>query len=90
MKKLTLRKYPKSLVEKVRKWLSNDGCKFFVEVLLRSGNLISVHFREGMQVRNFLRKQEECKGWDDHDFDNNWINIIEEAIINGKRKTLSG
>jgi len=88
LKKLTLRKYPKSLVEKVRKWLGDDGCKFFVEVLLRSGNLISIHFREGMKVRNFLRSLPECEGWDSIKLDDNWIEIVEEAIINGKRKTL--
>jgi len=39
-----------------------------------------VHFREGMQVRNFLRGQPECKDWTDHDFDNRWKQIIIRAI----------
>jgi hypothetical protein len=39
-----------------------------------------VHFREGMQVRNFMRTCEECKGWSDHDFDNMWKEVVELAI----------
>jgi hypothetical protein len=42
-----------------------------------------------MQVRNFLRKQEECEGWDSVKLDDNWIEIVEEAITNGEGKTLS-
>lgn len=39
-----------------------------------------VHFREGMQVRNFLRTLDETKKWDAHDFDNRWENIVLKAI----------
>lgn len=40
----------------------------------------AVHFREGMQVRNFLRGLEETKGWTDHDYDNRWAELVEAAI----------
>lgn len=44
-----------------------------------------VHFREGMQIRNKLRSHPDCSDWDDHDFDNNWIKII-DSIINRSSK----
>ena len=39
-----------------------------------------VHFREGMQVRNWMRTQGETAGWDDHDYDDNWTDLIEKVI----------
>jgi hypothetical protein len=39
-----------------------------------------VHFREGMQVRNWMRSQGETDGWSDHDFDDTWMLLIEKAI----------
>ncbi len=35
-----------------------------------------VHFREGMQIRNFMRSCDFCNGWTDHEFDDNWQNAI--------------
>jgi hypothetical protein len=40
-----------------------------------------VHLREGMQVRNAMRQTGLCDGWDDHDFDNNWIRVVCRAIL---------
>jgi hypothetical protein len=45
----------------------------------------TIHFQQGMQVRNFMRyirlkHNELCEGWDDHDFDDNWADLIEECI----------
>ncbi len=39
-----------------------------------------VHFREGMQVRNFLRKATDYS-WTDHEYDNKLTGLVEEAII---------
>lgn len=39
-----------------------------------------VHFREGMQVRNFLRTLPETEHWGSHDFDNNWIPVVKAAV----------
>ena len=39
-----------------------------------------VHFREGMQVRNFMRQSGECNDWSDHEFDDNWVKLIELII----------
>ncbi len=39
----------------------------------------SVHFREGMRVRNFLRTIFGDM-WTDHDYDNRWAELVDEAI----------
>ena len=39
-----------------------------------------VHLREGMQIRNWMRQQDECKNWTDIDFDDNWTILIEKTI----------
>ena len=81
---------PKGLARKVRKWLGDDGIAFFEGLLKEHGKLNvvigegsiphPVHFREGMQVRNFMRSSGFCKGWDDHDFDNNWEEAVKAAL----------
>ena len=76
------------IVKATRNFLGKDGKKFFTVCLIREGSLIPVHFGPGMQVRNFLRGLEDCEGWTDHDFDNNWIEIVTRAITN-ESKTLS-
>jgi len=78
------------LIKKVKKWLGLKGIKFFNDnnkkykridaIWLEGGIPHVVHFREGMQVRNFLRTLPECKKWNSHDFDNNWVEIVERAI----------
>lgn len=40
----------------------------------------SVHFNEGMSVRNFMRSTNLCLDWNDHDYDNHWSKLVEEAI----------
>jgi len=79
-----------SFVEKTKEFLGDDGLKFFREVKNKHGEINacwneggiphSVHFREGMQVRNFMRSTEFCEDWNDHDFDEHWIPLIERAI----------
>ena len=82
------------LLIKLKEWLTVHGIKQFKEykeghgtvspvfsVSYSGGNVpYSVHFREGIQVRNFLRTQEYCKDWDCHKLDNEWANLIEECI----------
>lgn len=77
-------------MKSLKEWLREDGINFFKEtkekhgeiaaVYLEGGIPHSVHFNEGMQVRNFLRGTKECKDWDCHRLDNDWAKIIEEAI----------
>ena len=80
----------KVIVESVRRWLGDDGIKFFTNLKKKHGRVDAVymeqgiphpvHLREGMQVRNFLRGLDECKDWDAHKLDDNWVSIIEEVI----------
>ena len=79
-----------SLIQKLRAWLGYDGCAWFlmhkesagtVSPILRVNGLPhAVHFREGMQVRNFMRSTGECDGWSDKDYDDNWVRVVELAI----------
>lgn len=39
-----------------------------------------IHFREGMAVRNAMRKSPTTEGWTDHDFDSTWSTVVERAI----------
>lgn len=73
-------------------WLGSEGVKFFQDLVDKYGTVLAlwnegiiphpVHFREGMQVRNWMRDQEEFKDklYDDHWFDNNWYKFTEECI----------
>lgn len=80
----------KTLIQATKDWLRAYGIQFFREIKEKHGRIDAVwneggiphavHFREGMAVRNFLRAQPECKDWTDHDLDNNWVEVIEEAI----------
>jgi len=82
-------------VEALRKWLGDDGVSFFRECRRDYGTVSPclpppedalcpvphpVHFREGMQVRNFLRTTPECKDWGPHDLDDSWMGAVERAI----------
>lgn len=75
-----------TIVKRTNKWLGNEGRKHFIKVLLRENDLISEHFTSGMQIRNFLRSLDECKDWDAHEFDNNWMYIIKECLRQGNKK----
>lgn len=87
---LSLLSYPKTIIPKLKKWLGKDGTELFTgyrdeyetvsPVFMDEGIPHPVHFREGMQVRNFLRSLPECKKWTSEELDNNWVAIVEEAI----------
>ena len=75
-----------------KKWLGEDGIRYFrhlkglkgtvVPVLhSKSGIPWPVHFREGMQVRNWLRGNTELgKKLDSVELDDCYVEILEEAI----------
>ena len=74
---------------KLMEWLGDEGLKFFKDVKDKHGKVDAVwmdgiphavHFREGMQVRNFLRSLDECKDWDAHKLDDSWVKIIEDVM----------
>jgi hypothetical protein len=84
------RDLPYGLIEDVRKWLGGDGRDLFLTyykehgtvspVLSGEGMPHPVHFREGMQVRNFMRKTGLCEDWNAHDYDDNWQEVVRKAI----------
>ncbi len=84
-----------ALVEHVRKYLGESGAKFFADVMADHGryNAVysvnvgrgrpiphSVHFREGMQVRNAMRGHADCEEWTAQDLDNTWVRVIEVCL----------
>jgi hydroxylamine reductase (hybrid-cluster protein) len=86
---------PEELVEAVRNWMGRGGIEFFTSCHEEYGTVSpvymdpnclypilphSVHFNEGMQVRNFMRTTEYCTDWNSHDLDDNWEEVIERAI----------
>jgi len=82
----------KELIEKTIKWLGEDGIIFFkqckrkygkINVVYMDGSIPHpVHLKEGMAVRNFMRKTEFCKNWSSNDFDDNWVFLIEKCLEN--------
>lgn len=78
------------LVDDTKKWLRPEGITHFKEIKETHGEVAAVfndggiphpvHFREGMQVRNFMRSTVYCTDWTDIDFDDNWVELIERSI----------
>lgn len=89
------REIPAGLVEHLRKRLGPAGHKFFLDLLrnhaeinvvLQFGKLPhTVHFHEGMAVRNEMRASGYCDDWTDHDFDNLWAIAVCRAILPDER-----
>lgn len=81
---------PEPLVKALRAWLGDDGICFFalclaehgtVSPILRDGRIPHpVHWREGMNVRNFMRRSGFCEGWTDHELDESWSEAVEMAL----------
>jgi hypothetical protein len=72
-------------------WLRPEGVEFFKGLIEEYGTVLavwnegniphSVHFREGMQVRNWMRDQPEfADNLDCHWLDNNWAEFVEDSI----------
>ena len=57
--------------------LTENGVSFEKE---RGGIPHPVHFREGMTIRNRMRKMAQCADWHDEDYDDNWATAVEQAI----------
>lgn len=83
------------IVEDLSVFLQEDGIRWFKHLKGLTGTYSPVlklnmkrkgipahpvHLREGMQIRNWLRNREECKDWNDHDFDNNWTLVIDKVV----------
>jgi len=85
-------KINKKLINKAKKWLGKNGIKFFRDVQTKYGKIATacwmhegiphpVHFREGMQVRNWLRTNSD---WDFDRIENHWDELINQLL---KRNT---
>lgn len=86
---------PQEVFEQVSVWLGEDGYRFFSHLEGLTGTVSPVlklnakrkgipvhpvHFREGMQVRNFLRGLSECKDWTCEDFDDLWPEVVHQIV----------
>lgn len=81
------------IVQQLREALGPEGMKFFRDVYKKYGKIgalwldgegpmaipHSVHFREGMIIRNILRKITDYS-WTAHEYDDRWEGLTEEAI----------
>ena len=74
-----------------KKWLGEEGIRYFrhlkglkgtvIPVLHTNGIPWAVHYREGMQIRNWLRKNTELgKKLNSVELDNVYVKLLEEAI----------
>lgn len=78
--------------QKFLEWLQPEGIEYLKKIIEDHGTLLAVwneggiphpaHFREGMQIRNWMRGQEEFKDKDCHWLDNNWSTFTERCIEN--------
>ena len=78
------------LVEKTTEWLGVDGISFFKDIKKKHGEIgavysecgipHSVHFNEGMQVKNFLQGTGLCDNWTCHELDDNWAEVIDKCL----------
>lgn len=86
---------PASLSQAVFDWMGRENIRWFRLIKHLKGSLDAilklnykrkgipvhpVHWREGMQVRNYLRQRPECKSWTHEEFENGWTFVIEESI----------
>lgn len=40
----------------------------------------SINAQEGKMLRTFMKTLDECKEWDEEDFENQWIPMLEKCI----------
>jgi hypothetical protein len=82
------------VVSKLHDWLGKNGRHFFrtlaklykgdVIPVIRAKGIIPchcIHFREGMQIRNYFRGLEECKEWTFDQFENDYPEYIKAAMV---------
>lgn len=85
--------FDEKTIRATKTWLGDEGCKHFQDLIDQHGpewyvscyldKIIPhpIHFREGMQVRNFMRQTlNSSQINDDHFLDNNWHHLIEQCL----------
>ena len=80
-----------AIVRKLHDWLGSEGRSIFriweseygtvTPIIMEDKYPHAVHFREGMQVRNFLIGLDECKFWNYDQFENEYPVYIKLAMI---------
>lgn len=73
--------------DRFKVWLGVEGIKFFTELYEEYGHLVvvldeegiphPVHWREGMQVRNWMRSNTSCVGLN---LDDDWERFVLTAL----------
>ena len=77
--------------ERFKKWLRPEGIQWFNDIKKKHGTILAiwkegyiihtVHFQEGMQVRNWMRQQPEFSDkLNDHWLDDNWAEFVEKNL----------
>jgi hypothetical protein len=84
------RKVTFNMVIRTSTFLGKMGRQLFEDYKVKYGSVSPVfmdnriphpvHFREGMQIRNYLRTLDDCQGWSDHDFDDTWTEVVEQVL----------
>lgn len=80
-----------TLKQRFLEWLTPNGIAFFKGLLKEHNTILAVwmegdiphavHFREGMQVRNWMRSQPEfADNLDDHWLDDNWAEFVSSCL----------
>ncbi len=92
---MSIRFIDDSLVDKFYHYIGEEGLRYFKHLKGLKGTCSPVlklnaerkgipahpvHMREGMQIRNFLRQQKECKDWTQEDLDKYWTSVVEQTI----------
>ena len=87
--------FSEDLVDQVRVWIGRPGLRWFRLLRHRHGKIPlaiglnpkrkgmpahPIHLREGMQIRNFLRKLPECAGWTYENLSDTWQAIVSAAV----------
>lgn len=77
--------------ERFIEWLKPEGVRYLNDIKAKHGTLLAVwkegfiihivHFREGMQIRNWMRMQPEFQDKDQHWLDNNWAEFTEGCLM---------
>jgi hypothetical protein len=85
-----------NIADKLIEFLGKDGIRWFGHLKGLTGTcspvlrlnskrkgipVHPVHFREGMQIRNFLRTLKECE---EINFDDEWCSLVELAVERSK------
>lgn len=78
------------LKHRFQAWLGEEGASFFKGLKEEHGSILvvlpgefcphPVHLREGMTVRNWMRRQPEFKGWGSDLLDETWAQLVEWAL----------